>query len=320
MDEYERLRGTNLAWFGLDELTYTPEGAWLRMEGRLRDPKAKKLCGFGVWTPKGFDWVYRRFMANRVEGYETILAKPFENRFLLEQVPDFYDRLKSSYEGTFYAQEVLGQYLNIDAGLVYKAFSREENVAAAAANPRAPLYWALDFNVDPMSSVVAQIEGGRVRVLDEIVLRHATTEEACAAFHARFAQQAGGLIVYGDASGNHLQTTGTTDYEIIQRFFQDLCYSRVEYRVPKRNPLVRERVNLVNSLLKSASGEIRMTVDPRCKELIQDFEQVSYKADSAQIDKERDRRRTHLSDALGYLVWQECRPDLQIGERNFPIL
>ena len=63
VDEFERLRGTNLAWFGLDELTYTPEEAWLRLEGRLRDPKATRLCGFAVWTPKGYDWVYERFMA-----------------------------------------------------------------------------------------------------------------------------------------------------------------------------------------------------------------------------------------------------------------
>src|SRR5581483_4590940 len=34
VDEYERLRGTNLAWFGLDELTYAPEEAWLRLEAR----------------------------------------------------------------------------------------------------------------------------------------------------------------------------------------------------------------------------------------------------------------------------------------------
>jgi lipopolysaccharide transport system ATP-binding protein len=57
VEEFERLRGSNLAWFGLDELTYTSEGAWLRLEGRLRDPKAARLCGFAVWTPKGYDWV-----------------------------------------------------------------------------------------------------------------------------------------------------------------------------------------------------------------------------------------------------------------------
>ena len=103
VDEFERLRGTNLAWFGLDELTYTQEEAWLRLEGRLRDPKAQRLCGFAVWTPKGYDWVYRKFVAEPVSGYATIMAKPFENRYLLEQDPDFYERLKDSYDEKFYA-------------------------------------------------------------------------------------------------------------------------------------------------------------------------------------------------------------------------
>jgi hypothetical protein len=61
-------------------------------------------------------------------------------------------------------------------------------------------------------------------------------------------------------------------------------------------------------------------VDPGCKELIKDLEQVCFKADSNQIDKDRDRLRTHLSDALGYLLWQECRETPKIGERNVPIV
>ena len=96
LDEYERLRGTNLAWFGIDELTYCQEEAWLRLEARLRDPRAKMLCGYAVWTPKGFDWVYRRFIADPVEGYGVVLAKPLENRHLLDQIPDYYERLKRS--------------------------------------------------------------------------------------------------------------------------------------------------------------------------------------------------------------------------------
>jgi hypothetical protein len=57
-------------------------------------------------------------------------------------------------------------------------------------------------------------------------------------------------------------------------------------------------------------------VDEKCTELIKDFEQVCFKADSNVIDKDRDRLRTHLSDALGYLLWQECRPLASIGERR----
>src|SRR5215467_1206253 len=131
LDEFERLRGTNLAWFGLDELTYVPEAAWLRLEGRLRDPKASELCGFGVWTPKGYDWVYRRFIAEQGKSkstYKAIQAKPEENRFLLKKTPDFYQKLKESYDERFYQQEVLGMYLQMKGGLVYHCFERDQHV------------------------------------------------------------------------------------------------------------------------------------------------------------------------------------------------
>jgi hypothetical protein len=316
VDDFDRLRGTNLAWFGLDELTYSPEGAWLRLEGRLRDPQAKVLCGFAAWTPKGYDWVYQKFIADPVEGYSAVIAKPHENSYLLEKVPDFYERLKNSYDDTFYRQEALGQYLSLQGGLVYHAFNRREHVKSLRVNPNVALLWALDFNVDPMSSVVAQIEGRTIFVLDELALRHASTHEACEEFAKRFPSHRSGIVIYGDASGNNQHTTGTSDYQIVREYFRTSCGGGVTYKIPKANPSVRERIMLTNSKLRAANGEIRMLVDPRCKELIKDFEQVSYKADSNAIDKEKDRRRTHLSDALGYLLWQECRPQPGIGEHQ----
>jgi phage terminase large subunit len=315
VDEFERLRGTNLAWFGLDELTYTMEGAWLRLEGRLRDPRATRRCGFAVWTPKGFDWVYRKFVSNQVDSYEVVHAKPFENRFLLKQVPDFYERLRGSYDENFYRQEVLGDYLNVRGGLVYHAFDRERNVKRMEVDPARPVIWALDFNVDPMCSVIAQVErNGEVRVLDEIALRRATTEQACEEFEKRFGRVQAGVVVYGDASGASMNTTGYSDYQVIRDYFAS-HRAKVVYRVPKANPPVRDRVSLVNARLRNARDEVRLFVDPKCRELIEDFEQVSYQEDSTQIDKDKDRKRTHLSDALGYLIWQEDRSGT-IGERG----
>ena len=75
----------------------------------------------------------------------------------------------------------------------------------------------------------------------------------------------------------------------------------------------------MNSKLESAAGERSLLVHPRCKELIKDFEQVTYKENSQVIDKERDPRRTHLSDALGYLVWQAFGSGRKIGEQNRPL-
>jgi hypothetical protein len=89
----------------------------------------------------------------------------------------------------------------------------------------------------------------------------------------------------------------------------------VQLRVPTKNPPVRERVGLVNARLRSADDTVRLVVDPKCKELTLDFESVSYKADTGEIDKDRDGARTHLSDALGYLLWQLAHPEPKIGER-----
>jgi hypothetical protein len=316
VDDFERLRGTNLAWFGLDELTYTAEEAWLRLEGRLRDPRATRLCGFAVWTPKGFDWVYRRFVRDVVAGYDVVLAQPFENRHVLERIPDFYDRLKESYDAKFFEQEALGEYLNVQSGAVYGAFKRSRNVREVEADIRLPLYWALDFNVDPMSSIVAQKSGEEIRVLDEVVLSRASTIQACEEFHARYPNHQAGIVVYGDASGQRLQTAGTTDYQIIKEHFRRTAYRNLKFRVPPSNPSVRERVALVNAKLFSADEQVRLLVHPRCTGLVADLEEVTFKPDSGIIDKEKDSKRTHLSDALGYLIWQEFRPGPKFGDQG----
>jgi hypothetical protein len=319
VEEFERLRGTNLAWFGIDELTYTQEESWLRLEGRLRDPKAKELCGFGVWTPKGYDWVYRRFIATPVEGYGVVQARPHENRFLLDKIPDFYERLKDSYDEKFYQQEVLGEYLNLDGGRVYSSFDRNEHVKKLTVDPLRPLLWALDFNVDPMSSVIAQLVGGRVLVVDEIFLRHSKTQDAAAEFLKRYPAHRAEVVVYGDASGAAQQTTGMSDYDVIQEHFRAHSPTRVRYEVPKANPSVRSRINLMNRQLRSAAGFVGLVVDPKCKELIRDFEEVSYKDDSGQIDKDRDRLRTHLSDALGYLLLELGKGTVGEQGRRLPV-
>jgi hypothetical protein len=73
---------------------------------------------------------------------------------------------------------------------------------------------------------------------------------------------------------------------------------------------------MVNSKLKTAAGEASLFISSKCAELIQDFEQVVYEENSRDVDKGKDKRRTHLSDALGYLVWEEFKPQQPIGEQS----
>jgi hypothetical protein len=69
-------------------MTYCKRQAWERLEARTRDPRARRRCAFGAWTPKGYDWVYQRFIGvDKLPGHEAILAKPGENTAVLAAGP-----------------------------------------------------------------------------------------------------------------------------------------------------------------------------------------------------------------------------------------
>jgi hypothetical protein len=332
LDSPERLRGTNLAWFGIDELTFCKEDSFLRLEARLRDPQAKLREAFAVWTPNGYDWVYKRFIDSPATGYSATLASPRENFHVLEM----YDRLEQSYDERFYRQEVLGEYLNIRSGAVYYAFSREHNLRKLDYDPMHPLCWSLDFNVNPMCSVIGQViehqpyrhlgveSSKHIRILDEICLPESNINAACAEFVRRTEKYLSygrtlPVWIYGDPAGNNRNHAGDSDWGLVERFFKNDYRYELRMAVASSHNLVRDRVNAVNAALCNALGEHRLTIDPGCTELVADLEQVVWKLDSHgnsifEIDK-RDPKRTHVSDGLGYMVEQVL--PIQRGEVGF---
>jgi hypothetical protein len=132
------------------------------------------------------------------------------------------------------------------------------------------------------------------------------------------------VSIYGDATGEQRKTSASrTDWQIVKNFFgryTDRYHAR--FCVPSANPPVKDRINCVNAVLRNHAGERRLRIDPRCKQLIKDLEQVGWKADPhgnplAELDKS-DFMRTHASDALGYLVAREYPIRAQMGERAGP--
>lgn len=325
MQDPERLRGSNLAWFGIDELTYCPEGAWTQLQARRRHPDAKELTGFGIWTPRGFDWVYDRFIGPDAKPSHTaILASPGENAGV--GIPtNYYANLKENYTDKFYRQEVLGEYLDMFTGRVYFAFDQTLNVRDLAYVPRQPLFLACDFNVTPMCWVIGQrvkTETGveMLHVLREVVLRDASIDEAAQFAIDRIRELVPDwegnveLDVYGDASGSNRVRSASagaakSDWEAVKRNFRIERGISAHYHVPPANPAVKDRVESLNRMCCNATAEgvsRRLYVDRSCKGLVKDLNQVKWKADShgnmgAVVDKSNPDL-SHLSDALGYLT------------------
>ncbi len=193
------------------------------------------------------------------------------------------------------------------SGLIYYCFDPMESVfQTREIDPTKPLLIGSDFNVSPMSWVVCQEDDEkRVFVLDEISMNDTNTEETLNALYTRYGSHTGGFEFYGDSAARQRHTCASiSDYLIIHNDtrFLDARTGRVNIHYPKSNPAILDRVACVNAMLKNAAGERRLFVSKRCKELIKDFEQIAYKENAREMDK-RNPKRTHMSDALGYLVY-----------------
>jgi hypothetical protein len=115
--------------------------------------------------------------------------------------------------------------------------------------------------------------------------------------------------IYGDASGNQRRTSAAaqTDWMIVKQFFERWKGTFMpQYYTANANPAVKDRISSVNARLQNPLKEVRLFIDPRCKELIRDLEDVTWAVDSTgartgELNK-NDPARTHASDALGYFV------------------
>jgi len=221
-------------------------------------------------------------------------------------------RLEAIYpEGTSQRRIRLGgEWLPGLAGArAYSAFERRLHVRPQPpVMARRPLCLILDFNVEPMCALVGQREQRLFRVLREFVLDEGTGPEICDYFRSVYPTHSAEVWIYGDATGKARGQTGKSDYQLILNSLRNYNVP-LRLKVPEVNPLVKDRMNAVNRAFRNEYGEIMVEVDPSCKELIADFEQVLTDGRGG-IKKTGNRRdpyyrRTHTSDAFGYWVNHE---------------
>ena len=66
-------------------------------------------------------------------------------------------------------------------------------------------------------------------------------------------------------------------------------------KVRNAHSAARDRINAVNSRLKSKDGERKLFIDPKCKKVIESLERQVYKEGTSQPEKDGF---DHMNDAL----------------------
>jgi hypothetical protein len=266
---------------------------------------------FVTTSPNSYDAIHDIFIANKNSDTCVVRFPTKTNNYVSE---DAIKELEARYDEKFARQELYGEFV-IFEGAVYYTFNRQHNAGelafkVAQYNPARPLWLGCDFNIDPMAWVVmqpginAESKLKEVYVIDELFIKNCNTMDACQEFKTRYPNHNTGIVLYGDATGKARHTdSNITNWKIIEN---ELSRYGISMRVPVKNPAERDRINAVNGLICNSKGQRRVFINPeKCKHLIRDLEQVSYKEGSTQIDKTKDFSLTHTSDAFGYMAEAE---------------
>src|SRR5436309_2850621 len=183
-DNYDALRGDGLDFLILDEYASIAREAWPEvLRPALADKQGSALF---IGTPRGYNHFY--------DLYERAQSQPTWARFQFTTEeggnvsPAELESATHELDERTYRQEFQASFENLTAGLAYYAFDRTKNVQPLRFNPQLPLFWSLDFNIDPMCSVIGQRDGDRVYILAVLALPDSNTWSACEAFVQRIWQ------------------------------------------------------------------------------------------------------------------------------------
>ena len=293
-ENWRRLAGLNLAWAGVDESALLKDDkCWKMVLSRLRE--GNTLRAFTCSTPEGFNYVYEYWAENPKTGYELIQANTEDNSFLPS---DYIDTLKENYDERLIKAYMHGQFVNLQYGQTYYNFNREKVCKTNQYDQSKPIRIALDFNVDPLCAVLWQDSNAtpRVRVFDEIKIRHGGGEELMTERMARTIKSkypnTKEYYCYPDPSGASRKTSAMhTDHDILRA-------EGFKLMVKRQAPRVTDRVNAVNKIFEDC------IIEPSCRGLIRDLEQVRNKEGTRDIDK-TNKELTHFSDGFGYSIAYE---------------
>lgn len=307
------LRGVELRWFWIDETRDTPKAAFEVLMGRLRGGSHDLTrCGAITTTPRGFNWLYDCFISNgesALTDRTVITATSNDNPWL---PPGYVDDLLRNYNPRLAAQEVGGKFVSLAEGQAYAEFDRNKHIGEDYEyNSELPLIHTWDFNLNPLCSVIIQIDPktGVVWCIDEIhIEKSARTRDATSEFIRRYGKHRGQVKVYGDRNGlNRHTASDSTDFTVIESEYLPVFGLNLSMEINySSNYDVSDSVQDVNNLLENSRGQIRLRLRPECEFTIRDLEQVTYKPGSRSLDKgdthDGGATLTHHTDALRYYV------------------
>ena len=290
-DNFNSLRGVGLDFICMDEFSDVDERAWYEVLRPTLSDKSREGSALFLGTPRGFgNWSYNLFTRQESdENWESFQYTTLDGGQVSENE---IEQAKNDLDDRTFKQEYMASFEKY-SGQIYYNFDRQENVIDEYVTTTNSIHIGIDFNIDPVSAVISEVKQDNLYVYDEIVIYSSNTDELVEEINNRYSGKH--IFVYPDPASKQRKTSagGRTDLSILKN-------AGYNVRVRNAHPLIRDRINAVNTKLKNAKGLRTLFIANNCKNVIKSIERQIYKEGTSLPDKENNY--DHMNDALGYLV------------------
>lgn len=294
MEDPDSGRGRKYHRVIVDECEKAPKfkEAWLRaIRPTLADFQGD---AWFMSTPK-FGQTYFKELAEYHKKYDNWTSWKFTTYDNPHIKKEEVDEARNQLDDLTFRCEYLAEDVDLTANPFAYAFGQDKHVKPLEYDSSNYLHISFDFNVDPITAVASQYIDGQIRIIKEFRLSNSNIYELCDRINASYPNAV--YLVTGDATGQNRSalTVGNINYYHVIR--QKLRLNDGQLKVPSVNPAVSDSRVLTNSILQNFD----IAIDPSCTFLIDDLKYVEVNQ-YGDIDKTKDKHRSHLLDCLRYLL------------------
>lgn len=310
--KFDKFRSYEISLACIEELTENPTGdvykEILMRIGRSKGVKENAfICATNPDSPA--HWAYEYFIDNESENRKVFYSKTEDNPFL----PKWYlKQLRAELDPKMAKRMLYGEWIEISKDQVYYNYVNDRNFIDMNYKwKNEPICIMHDFNIGknkPMSSAAGQYINDIFHIGKNYIVDGARTIDILdvMAESGIFDLPNNNIFVFGDASGRNNDTRSLRDdYDIIEKYLSNYVRKdgvplEVHMMVPRKNPPVRRRHNVVNSHFLNDNNEVRLFLYKGCERTAKGFRLTQFKKDGFIEDDSLPEQ--HVTTAVGYWV------------------
>lgn len=250
-------------------------------------------------------WAFKHWFLERNPTRKFYKSRTEENPFLK---PSYIAKLKENLTKREADRMLRGEWIELITDMIYYEYKRELHYHDVdyKIDTKYPIDLMHDFNIGkdkPMSAAVGQYIDGTFHIFGEFHVDGARTADIMDEIEAKGILKFKNSVyrVFGDASGKNNDTRSKrTDYDIIEKFLadRDLQY---ELLVPKANPPIRRRHNIVNAVFLNDNKEVRFAQYKGTEWLEEGWKLTVFKK-GGQLTEDDSIPQQHVTTAVGYWI------------------